>query len=182
MQAANPAVDKDEDPGTSLLPAVLPPEAKARNISVRIVRNLPYAFILGARFFRSHSSVISLGEGKGFHPSPGASWVPFQPRSAVTKHSWDLYCAMQPADDLLTPALAPPLAPPLPACSVGQAAWEDDGALQWELPLSRRVKVAGFVGTAVEGCVKGPQSSERQLVLIQPVVKYDTDSGHPVVL
>ena len=147
--------------GSTVLPLVLPPDDKPRNISVRIVRDLPYAFILGASFFKLHSSVISLGEGKGFQPSPGAPWVTFQPRSATTKHSWDRYSAIQPANDLFKPASAPPLAPPLPACSVGQAAWEDGGTLRWELQLSRRVEVAGFVGKTVEGCVgRGPQPSE----------------------
>ena len=62
-------------------------------------------------------------------------------------------------------------------CSVGQAAWEDDGRLQWEFRLSRQVEVGEFVGVAVEEYVQGPQPNERQLVLIQPVEKYDTGSG-----
>ena len=84
---------------------------------------------------------------------------------------------MKTADELLTPASAHPVAPSLPACFVGQAAWEDDGTLQWELRLSRQVNVAGFVGIVVEGYVRAPQPSERLLVLVKPVVKYDTDSG-----
>ena len=138
---------------------------------------MPHAFIMGASVFRTHSSVILLGEGKGFQPSPWAPLVPFQPRSAATKHSWDRHCEMQPADDLFTPASAPPIAPPMPACSVGQAAWDDDGTLQWELQLLRRVEAARLVGIPVEEYVTGSQPSERQLVLIQPVGKYDTDSG-----
>ncbi|CAN0498611.1 unnamed protein product, partial [Laminaria digitata] len=118
---------------------------------------LPYAFILGANFFRTNDSVIALGEG-GFQPSPGAPWVPFQPHSAATKRLWDLYCAMQPlaTDNSLPDAPAPQPVPSLPLCSVGQAAWEDDGTLQWELRLSRHVNVEGFVGVAVEGYVRGP--------------------------
>ena len=38
--------------------------------------------------------------------------------------------------------------------------------MQWEVRLSRRADVAGFVGIAVEEYVKIPQLSERQLVLI----------------
>ena len=178
LQAANLAgriVPEMEIVVSTLLPVVLPPEAKARKISVRIVRDLPYAFILGAKFFRCHSSIISLRERKGFQPSPEVPWVSYQPRSAATTQSWDRYCAIQRADDFFTPASAPPLGPPLPVCSVGQAAWDDDGTLQWELRLTRRVEVAGFVGKTVEGYVKGPQLSERQLVLIQSLEKYDTD-------
>ena len=33
------------------------------------------------------------------------------------------------------------------------------------------------MGIATEGRVRGAQPSERQLALIQPVVKHDTDSG-----
>ena len=180
LQAANPAGSKVpgmEIMGSTVLPIVLPPEDRARDIAVRIVRDLPYAFILGASFFRAINSVISLGEGKWFQPSPDAPWVPFQPRSAAAKQLWGLYCAMQPlatATDSSTP-LAP--VPSLPLCSVGQAAWKDDRTLQWELWLSLHVNVEGFVGLAVEGYVRGSQPSERQLVLIQPVAKYDTDSG-----
>ena len=59
-------------------------------------------------------------------------------------------------DDPLTPSITgthTPLAPfpSLPMCSAGQAAWEDDGTLQWELRLSQPVEVAGSVGVAVEG-------------------------------
>ena len=74
-------------------------------------------------------------------------------------------------------APAPQPVPSLPLGSVVQEAWEDHGTLQWELRLSQPAKVKGFVGLAVVGYVTGPQPSERQLVLIQPVAKFDTDSG-----
>ena len=80
LQAANPVGSKVpgmEIVATTVLPVVLPPEDRARDIAVRVVRGLPYAFILGASFFRTNSSVISLGEGKGFQASPGSPWVPF---------------------------------------------------------------------------------------------------------
>ena len=114
--------------GSTVLLIVLPPEDKARAISVWIVRDLPYAFILGATCLRSNNSVISLGEGKGFTPSSGAPWVPFKPHRVASKHSWDQYCAVNPTtDDPFTPSLTgrhTPLAPvpSFPMCSVGQAA------------------------------------------------------------
>ena len=43
--------------------------------------------------------------------------------------------------------------------------------------MVKPAEVDGFVAVAVEACVHGPQSSERQLVPIQPFSTYDTDSG-----
>ena len=97
LQAANPAGSKVpgmEIIGSTMLPIALPLEDKARDISVRIVRDFPYDFILGASLFRSNNSVISLGEGKGFQPSPGAPWVPFRARSAASEQSWDQYLSL----------------------------------------------------------------------------------------
>ncbi|CAN0570094.1 unnamed protein product, partial [Laminaria digitata] len=62
LQAANPAGSKVpgmEIMGSTVLPIVLPPEDRARDISVRVVKGLPYAFILGASFFRTNDSVIA---------------------------------------------------------------------------------------------------------------------------
>ena len=133
--------------GSTVLPVVLLPEDRARDIAVRPVRGLSYAFILGASVSRTNNSVISLGEGNGFQASPGSPWVPFQPRSVATKRPWDTVCAMQPAgDNPPTVVFPPPSVPQLLVCSVGQAACEDDGTLQWEFRLSRPVEVAGFVG------------------------------------
>ena len=47
LQAANPVGSKApgmEIVGTTVLPVVLPPEDRARDIAVRVVRGLPYAF------------------------------------------------------------------------------------------------------------------------------------------
>ena len=51
-----------------MLPIVLPPEDRARDTVVGIVKDLPYAIILGAIVFMANNNVISLGEGKGFQP------------------------------------------------------------------------------------------------------------------
>ena len=75
-------------------------------------------------------------------------------------------------DDPTPPACISTDTLPLPACSIGQAAREDDGTLQWEWGLAKPAEVDGFVGIAV-AYVHGPQPSERQLVMIQPVAKYD---------
>ena len=56
--------------GSTVLPVVFPPDDKARNTSVRVVRGLPYALSLRASFIRSRSSVLLLRDGKGFQPSP----------------------------------------------------------------------------------------------------------------
>lgn len=84
-----------------MLPIVQSPEDRARDILVRVVRDLTYAFILGPRFFRANNSVTSLGVGKGFHPSP--------------ESPWDIYYTIQPAADN-----PPPLVPPPPSVPHGQ--------------------------------------------------------------
>lgn len=54
-----------ESLGSTVLPIVLPPDDKARNILVRIVRDLPYAFILRESLFWSTRRFISLVERQG---------------------------------------------------------------------------------------------------------------------
>lgn len=51
---------------------------------------------------------------------------------------------------LAPPPGVEPDIPELPVCSLGQAAWEDDVPLQWELRLVNNAEVGGFVGKAVE--------------------------------
>ena len=61
LQAANPAGNKIpgmEIMGSTVLPTVVPPENRTGNIAFRIVKDLPYAFILGASFFKPNSSTI----------------------------------------------------------------------------------------------------------------------------
>lgn len=175
LQDASPAgckVPGIEIIGSTVLLSILPPEDTARGMLVRVVRGLPYVFILRASYFRANNKTMSLREGKGFQPSLRARWVPFQPRGATTKPSYDVYGAIQPAPDTPPPIAPSPLSvPSLPVCPVGQAAWQDDGTLQWEFRLQQAVEVV------VEGYVHRPQPSERQLVLTQPVAMYDTGRG-----
>ena len=84
--------------GSTVLPIVFPPEDRVRNILVRVVEDRPNGFISGASFFRANGSVISLEKGKGFQPSPGAPWVPFQSRSTGGKRPKEAYCAVRPPD------------------------------------------------------------------------------------
>lgn len=122
---------------------------------------------------RSNGSVISLGQGKGFQPSRRSlrgCHSRFQtPLVRARAHCIARYrCPLT----TLPRQLVFPRTLPLPACSIGQAAREDDGTLQWEWGLAKPAEVDGFVGIAV-AYVHGPQPSERQLVMIQPVAKYD---------
>lgn len=90
--------------------------------------------------------------------------MPYQLRSAVTKHSWDRKIVIQPTvghSPLLTFCPATVLVPSLPICSVGQAVGQDDGTLQWKLRRSQEVEVLGFVGVATTGNIMLPQASQR---------------------
>ena len=112
--------------GSTVLPIVFPPEDHARNAPVRVVQDPPYMFILGASFVRVNKRVISLDKSEGFRPSPEVPWVSFQSRSAGGKRSKEAYGEVRPP-----PSWVPTDLPPLPSSSLGQAAWEDDGTVQW---------------------------------------------------
>ena len=143
--------------GSTDMPIVLQPEDRVKNILVRLVLDLPYGFVLGARVLRVKRSVISLEKGKGLQPSPGAPWVPFKSRSTGGRRSKETYCAVRPPD-ITRPSLpgVEPEIPELPVCSQGKAAWENDGTLQWELLLVDNAEVAVVVGKAVEAYVHCP--------------------------
>ena len=126
LLAANPdssGVPGMQIVGWTVLKIVFPREDCVRNILVRVVPDLPYRFILGASFFRANRSVISIEKGKGFQPSPGAPWLPFQSRSAGSKRSKEAYCAVRTPDIARPshPGVEPDI-PELPVCSLGQAA------------------------------------------------------------
>lgn len=181
LQAASPADSKVrgmEIVGSTVLPMVFAPEDKVGNVPVRVVRGLPYGFILGASFFSANKSVISFERNAGFRSSPGALWVPFERNPHYTK-AWDTYCALRP---LATPSNTDdPVFPPTPHVSqvppLGNAAWEDDRTLQWDLRLAEEAVVPGFVRQALECHVTGPQPKERQLVVVQPMDRCDTEKG-----
>ena len=84
LHAANPAnrdVPSMRVLGSATIPEVWAPEDKVHNIAERVVDELPYGLIVGARFFRTNNSVLDFGVGKGFKPTPSSCWIPFAVRS-----------------------------------------------------------------------------------------------------
>ena len=49
--------------------------------------------------------------------------------------------------------------------------------MQWRVHLVEPVSVSGFVSRACAGAVRGPHPQCRQLVLVLPTEKFDTDKG-----
>ena len=196
LQAANPSNSKIPPMrvlGSSVVPIVFAPEDKVRNVAVRVVEGLPYGFIIGAGFFRANASVLDFGVGRGFKPTHSSPWVPFSRHptkpthtppvvDAVENSAWDHFCqlsALADNDDLAEQCPPPlPIAAALPSFDI--IAWEDDSTLQWKVRLVDDVTIEGFVGVAVEGFVTGPQPQDRQLVIIQPLDKYDMETGAEV--
>ena len=62
--------------GSCVVPMVFSPVDRLFRISFRIVRNLPYAVVLGATFMKEYQSTISFLEKGGFGPTPESTWVP----------------------------------------------------------------------------------------------------------
>ena len=187
LAAANPS-DLDVAPmaikGSVKIPVVLTGDATVRTIRVRVVVGLPYAFIVGASYFRTNRSVLNFGEGKGLQPIPGAPWVPFDdpvPGFIPEPVANSPLCAARDHFALLnTTAVAqeekPPPTPPIP--SYHDIAWEDDGSLEWRVKLvSDRVTVEGFTSRAVEAAAIGTMPQDRQLVLVLPTERYDLAKG-----
>ena len=63
--------------GSCVIPVVFSPVDRVLRISFRIVRDLPYAVVLGAAFMKEHHSTISFREKKRFRPTPELTWVSF---------------------------------------------------------------------------------------------------------
>ena len=86
---------------------VFSPVEKIIRISFRIVRDLPYAVVIGAAFMKEHHSTISFREKEGFRRTPESTWVPFSSHTTnsatSSKHitaASTYFCALRsPADN-----------------------------------------------------------------------------------
>ena len=67
---------------------------------------------------------------------------------------WERCCAVAPPSATKEPKGLTKLDSPKREREV---AWEDDGSLQWNMRLTKEVRVGGFVGVQTEGFVTGPQ-------------------------
>ena len=86
LRAANPkdsAIPPMEVIGSGVIPVVFPPIDRVFRISSRVVRDLPYAVVLGAAFMKEHHSTISFRDKEGFKPTPESTWVPFSSHTAT---------------------------------------------------------------------------------------------------
>ena len=110
LRAARPkdsAIPPMEVIGSCVIPVVFPPIDRVFRISFRVVRDLPYAVVLGAAFMKEHHSTISFREKEGFKPTPESTWVPFSSHTTNSATSskditaaWTSFCAVRPlADD-----------------------------------------------------------------------------------
>lgn len=185
LQAANPAASKVPPMrilGSVPVPVLLANDSRVRTVVVRVVQALPYAFILGADFFRTHFSTIDFRPGKGFKPTPSAPWVSFLGDVTRGALSNELHNArsnfaslttlpQQPTDaDISHRALS--IRPAIP--SHGDIAWEDTSSLEWDLrPVEQGVSVGGFTSVAVEAAPVGPMPQDRQLVMVVPKASFD---------
>ena len=108
LRAANPR-DSDVSPmeviGSCLIPLIFTPVNRVFRVPFRVVRDLPYAVVLGAAFMKENKSVLSFNENEGFKPTPDSTWVPFSPHIAGAAKSskevsaaWDDFCAGRPAE------------------------------------------------------------------------------------
>ena len=192
--------------GSTDILLVFPSDDQVRNVTVRVVEGLPYGMIVGAAFLRQNGSMINFADRGGFKPTPGPPWVSFvtagkhQTEEAGAKTSdwqaapakkrgkywrpaetyrkevapWEQFCAITTDSTEQEP---PNIAAPSTFPVLGEAAWEDDGTLQWKLYSGKQVELDGFVSVQTETFVKGTQPQERQLVLVTPVAPYDLASG-----
>ena len=100
LHAANPA-NKGAPPmrilGSAIIPVVWAPDDRVHNIAVRVVDELPYGLIIGARFLRTNNSVLDVGAGRGFKQTPSSRWIPFIERSmspVIAPLAWNRFCAL----------------------------------------------------------------------------------------
>lgn len=89
---------------------------------------------------------------------------------------------MESASAVLTSdeVLSPPLPRPLRLCGLGNAAWEDDGSLQWNLAAHQPVRLDGYGRRIVVGDLKSVFHQERQVARPNPIDKFYIDQGATV--
>ena len=109
FRAVNPrnsGVSPMEVIGFCVIPMVFSPVDRVFRISFRVVRDLPYAVVVGAAFMKKHQSTIRFRGKEGFKPTPGSTWVPFSSHTTNSASSskditaaWISFCAVRPPAD-----------------------------------------------------------------------------------
>lgn len=189
LRAANPTDGKVPPMrilGSVPVPVLFANDSRARTIVVRVVEALPYAFILGADFFRTHFNTMDFSPGRGFKPTPSAPWVPFlddldkavEPTSL--RHLRSNFASRtshpQLPSDADTAHRAFALHPEIP--SYQDIAWEDTSSLEWDLrPVEQGVSADGFTSVAVETAPVGPMPQDRQLVMVLSASPLDLNAS-----
>ena len=86
-----------------IIPMMFSPVDRVFRISFRIVRDLPYAVVLGAAFMKEYQSTISFLDEERFRPTPELTWVPFSSHTTNSATSskdvaaaWTAFCAIRP--------------------------------------------------------------------------------------
>ena len=89
LRAANPRnsrVCPMEVIGSCVISMVFSPVDRVFRLSFPIVRDLPYAVVLGSAFMNEHHSTVSFREKEGFSPTPESAWMPFSPHATRRRH------------------------------------------------------------------------------------------------
>ena len=166
--------------GSVALPVLFRGDARARAVETRVVEGLPYAFIVGADFFRKNGSLLDFRPGMGFRPVPSAPWVPFLATTPHAPAAASPLCIARDRFCLLTTRENPPLPErprtPTEMPSYEDIAWEDDVSFEWDVRhVPESTTVEGFTTRAVEAAAVGPQPQDRQLVMILPTERFDLE-------
>lgn len=170
--------------GSTSVPILFKGDSVVRNVPLKVVDGLPYAFILGKQFLQDNRSALDFGVGKGFQPVPGAPWVSFSravrpadPLSPLPESRLQFASLIRDAQPARS---AVPLSPAqLP--SHHDIAWEDDSALEWKVRLvDENISMEGFTSRAVEAAPVGPRPQAKQLMMITPTARFDLEQGASV--
>ena len=89
LRAANPRNSRVclmEVIGSCVISMVFSPVDRVFRLSFPIVRDLPYAVVLGSAFMNEHHSTVSFREKEGFSPTPEYAWMPFSPHATRRRH------------------------------------------------------------------------------------------------